>query len=131
MMSNSKKHRHHMNSAGFTLIEILLVVIILGILTSLVAIKLTGKTEDAQVAATKANINTIKVAISQYEMDTGKLPKNLKDLVKEEKHYLDRETVPQDEWGNDFKYYMKGDLVKIRSAGPDGSFDTEDDIVNE
>lgn len=42
-----------------------------------------------------------------------------------------QETVPVDEWGNEFKYFMKQDLVKIQSAGPDKAFDTDDDIVNE
>ena len=129
-MDQDKAFKDRARRAGFTLLEILVVVVILGILASLVAVKMTGKTEDAKIVAAKANVTTIKLAIAQYEMENGKLPQALSDLVSGEKHYLDRETVPKDDWGNEFTYYMKGDLVKVRSAGPDGVFETEDDIVN-
>lgn len=115
---------------GFTLIEILVVVVILGILASIVVVKVGGQTDKAKINATNTMIQSIKLAIGQYEMDNQKYPQSLSDLVKEEKHYLDQETVPVDSWGNEFKYYMKGDLVKVQSAGPDGVFDTPDDLIN-
>ena len=115
---------------GFTLVEILVVVVILGILASIVAAKVSGHTEKAKKAKTEADIQTIKLAVGQYEMDNGNNPSALSDLVSGEKHYIDQESVPMDAWGNDFRYYMKGDLVKIQSAGPDGNFDTDDDIIN-
>ena len=117
--------------SGFTLIEIMIVVVIIGILAGLMGVMVTGRSQQAKMTAAMADIMTIKVAIADYEMENGKVPSSLTDLVSGARHYLDRETVPQDPWGGDYKVYWKGDLVKIRSAGPDGAFDTEDDVVNQ
>jgi general secretion pathway protein G len=114
--------------AGFTLIEIMVVVVIIGILASIVTMNLGGKTEEAKRKATMATIQSIRLGIAEYEMDRGKFPESLGDLVNGEVHYLDQESVPVDAWGNEFRYNLKGDLVKVRSAGTDGVFDTEDDI---
>jgi len=118
-------------SAGFTLIEIMVVVVILGILATIVVSNIKGKTEEAKKNATKTMITNIKLAIGSYEMDNGKTPESLNDLVKAEKHYLDQETTPVDSWGHEFKFYTKGDLIKVQSAGPDGVFDTADDLINQ
>ena len=115
---------------GFTLIEIMLVVIIIGILVSIAVVKMGDNAKKARITATEATIGTIKTAVAQFEMEQSKYPESLAQLVAGEKHYLDRETVPTDAWGKEFKYYLKGDLVKVQSAGPDGIFDDEDDIVN-
>jgi len=66
---------------------------------------------------------TLRIAIGSYELDHGKVPETLAQLVNGEKHYLDQETVPTDAWGREFKFYMKGDLVKIQSAGSDGTLE--------
>ena len=116
--------------AGFTLIEMMLVVVIIGILVTIAAINVGDKANQAKITATEATIAGIRTAINQYEMDHGKYPQSLADLVSGEKHYLDQETVPTDAWKHEFKYYFKADLVKIRSAGPDNVFDTADDIEN-
>jgi len=116
--------------SGFTLLEILVVVVIIGILAGIAAWKFSGKVPQARIAATEVTIQNVRLAISDYELTVGKYPESLADLVTGEKHYLDQETVPTDQWGHEFKYYFKGDLVKIRSAGPDGVFDSEDDIEN-
>lgn len=118
-------------AAGFTLIEIMVVVVILGILATIVVANMKGKTEEAKKNATKTMINTIKLAIGSYEMDNGKTPASMSDLVNGEKHYLDQETVPVDSWGHEFKIFTKGDLIKVQSAGPDGTFDTADDLINQ
>jgi general secretion pathway protein G len=118
------------SNSGFTLLEIMIVVAIIGILATIAVMKFGGQTKTAQVTATEATISSIRMAVGTYEMEKGKHPESLADLVSGEKHYLDQEKVPTDAWGHEFKYYMKGDLVKIRSAGPDGAFDTEDDIEN-
>lgn len=118
------------STAGFTLIEMLLVVVIIGILVSVAVGKFAHKATEAKITATEASINSIKMAIVQYEMEKSKYPESLADLVNGDKHYLDQEKVPTDPWGHEFRYYLKGDLVKIRSAGPDGVVDTDDDIEN-
>src|SRR5690349_12360595 len=124
------KLHSHGSTAGFTLIEMLLVVVIIGVLVSVAVGKFAHKATEAKITATEASINSIKMAVVQYEMEKSKYPESLADLVSGDKHYLDQEKVPTDPWGHEFKYYLKGDLVKIRSAGPDEIFDTEDDIEN-
>ena len=124
-MTNRRKGQR-----GFTLIEIMVVVIIIGILASLAVVKVSDHLNKSKIAATEANIKTIRLGMASYEMDQGQNPKQISDLVTGEKHYLDQETVPVDGWGSEFKYFMRGDLVKIQSAGPDKTFDTDDDIVN-
>jgi general secretion pathway protein G len=119
---------------GFTLVEILVVVVIIGILASIAAVKFTGKTELARRQATLANISAIKTGISLYEMELGRLPASLDELVKEGDAnwpgpFLDEEELPKDGWENDFRYVQKGKRVKVHSAGADGAFDTDDDIV--
>jgi len=118
---------------AFTLIEILVVVAILGILATLVAVRTTGHTENARRQATWAQATTIKLAVSQFEMEVGRTPKNLDELVYQGDEnwpgpFLDSETVPKDSWGNDFKMEIKGKLLRVSSAGPDGQFGTEDDL---
>ena len=129
-MSGTRAQKARIRREGFTLVEILVVVLILGILASLAIVNMTGKAKKAKVTATRVNIQNIKLAIAEYEMQNGRFPESLEDLVSGSTHYLDQETVPSDAWGKEFNYYLKGDLVKVRSAGPDGTFDTEDDIVN-
>lgn len=120
---------------GFTLIEILLVVSILGILASIVVVKMTNQAGKAKITATRVTIESIKVAIDRYEMELSKYPENLAELVKEgdEKWpgpFLDQQEVPKDQWGQEFKYEIIGKRVRITSAGPDQQMGTADDLWN-
>jgi general secretion pathway protein G len=118
---------------GFTLIELLMVVAILGILATIVIVKVTGQSENARVQTTRTQASTLKLAISQFEMEVGRLPKDLEELVYQGDDnwpgpFLDSETVPKDGWGFDFKMEKKGKLIRVTSPGPDGQFGTEDDL---
>ncbi|MBN1674512.1 MAG: type II secretion system protein GspG [Kiritimatiellae bacterium] len=84
---------------GFTLVEIMLVVVIIGILAGLAVTRFTGRTEDARRNAAKAEIARIKTAVDLYEVDNGKFPSSLGELVPK---YLDK--APKDPWGNDYIY---------------------------
>lgn len=125
---------------GFTLVEILLVVVIIGILAALVIPRIAGSSERARVTAATTDINGgIKSALGAYEVDNGFYPKSLQDLVTQpgtaknwHGPYLDR--LPQDPWGNAYIYYFPGkhsagsyDLI---SVGADGKEGTEDDVVS-
>lgn len=121
------------NRAGFTLMEILLVVAILGILAGIVAIKTVGQADKARRQETWTQIALLKTAISQFEMEVGRLPNDLKELVikgddKWPGPFLDADEVPKDGWGNEFKYEYKDKLVRVTSPGKDGQFGTEDDL---
>jgi len=125
---------------GFTLVEMLLVVTIIGILAALVIPKIVGRSEQARVTAAQADINGgLKSALGQYEVDNGNFPKGLQDLLNQPSNaknwhgpYLDK--MPLDPWGNQYVYYYPGkhsaNSYDLLSVGPDGKEGTEDDVVS-
>jgi len=131
---NSKK--------GFTLIELMLVVIIIGVLVSMAAPRLAGRSEEAKMAVAKADINTnISVALDLYELDNGRYPTTEEGLgslilrpssdIKWKGPYIKKE--PLDPWGRKYIYRSPGDYnpdYDLYSYGPDGAEGGEDDIVN-
>jgi general secretion pathway protein G len=126
--TQSKEKRH-----GFTLVEMLMVVVIIGILSTIVVTKLSGHTEKARRQTTWAQAVLLKTAIAQFEMEVGRLPQNLAELIYQGDEdwpgpFLDSEVVPKDGWGNDFKMEKKGKLIRVTSPGHDGNFDTDDDL---
>jgi general secretion pathway protein G len=131
------------NRKAFTLIELLLVVVILGILATLVVPKFSGRTEQARISTAKTDVSNLELAIDSYEIDTGKYPttnQGLSALVKEPSNvnnwkgpYLKRD-VPKDPWGNAYSYKQPGEHNEygydLYSYGPDGRSGTDDDIIN-
>lgn len=126
-------------SAGFTLAEILIVVVIIGILAAFVLPSFFGKTEEARIVATKAQIESLNTALRAYSIDHGKLPtmdEGLSALIEVKNNkgpYLEKTSLPKDSWGNDYRYLIpgeKGVRYDLWSAGADGASGTEDDIGN-
>ena len=124
---------------GFTLVEMLLVVTIIGILAALVIPKIVGRSEQARATAAHADISSIKTALDAFEVDNGFYPKSLQDLVTTPSNaknwhgpYLEK--VPQDPWGNNYVYYFPGkhnpSAFDLLSIGPDAKEGTEDDVGN-
>lgn len=120
-------------TAGFTLVEVLLVVAILGILAGVVVVSTRGRIPATQVHACRMSIEGLSTAIGVYEIDNGILPNSLENLVSKSSEmnwngpYVKNLTDP---WGNKFNYSREGNAFKISSAGPDGQSGTEDDITN-
>jgi general secretion pathway protein G len=126
--------------AGFTLTELMLVVVIIGILGALVIPKIAGSSERARLTAAAADINGgIKSALGQFEVDNGYYPKNLNDLLVAPGNakgwhgpYLEK--LPMDPWGNAYIYYFPGKHMTsgydLLSTGGDGKEGTDDDIGN-
>ncbi|MSU32349.1 MAG: type II secretion system protein GspG [Pedosphaera sp.] len=124
---------------GFTLVEMLLVITIIGILAALVIPKMMGRSEQARQAAVRADISAIKTSLDSFEVDSGFYPKSLTDLIQQPRDsknwrgpYLDK--IPQDPWGSPYVYAypgkQNGNSFDISSPGLDGKSGTDDDIGN-
>ena len=124
--------------SGFTLVEILLVVVIIGILSGLIATRLSGKTEDARIARAKADISgSLSLALDLFEQDVGRYPtteEGLASLVSNpgidtwKRPYL-RGELKNDPWDTPYVYTFEGEgEYTLSSAGPDMQPGTEDDI---
>ena len=126
MKLNTSKRR-----GGFTLVELLLVLVILGVLAAIVIPKFSGRTEQAKEQATRTQISTFRTAISAYEIDNGSFPRSLQDLVTQPREaqnwrgpYIDAPQVPTDPWGNAYVYEVPGKVnassYDVYSQGPPG-----------
>lgn len=134
-----------MKKKGFTLIEIMIVVVILAALSSMVVPRLSGRSEQAQIAIAKTDINSnISLALKLFELDNGSFPtteQGLEALITRPTRppvpdnwngpYLERE--PVDPWGNKYQYSSPGTnnpaTFDLYSFGPDG-VPSENDITN-
>jgi general secretion pathway protein G len=129
---------------GFTLIELMLVVIIIGILVSMVVPRLVGRSEQARIAASLADINAnIATALDMYELDNGQFPSTEQglqalvtkpDFVPVPAHwngpYLKK--IPLDPWQRPYEYKVPSSHNQdydLYSLGPDG-IESADDISN-
>jgi general secretion pathway protein G len=134
-------------NAGFTLLEILLVVIIIGMLVGVAAVKLGGKGAQAKEVTTRRQIDAYKTALGLYELDSGFFPsteQGLQALVAQPSTppaptnwkgpYLDPPVIRKDQWQRDFIYKNPGVKIPngydLYSAGPNGVEGDEDDIGN-
>ncbi|MSU48509.1 MAG: type II secretion system protein GspG [Opitutus sp.] len=128
---------------AFTLVELLLVLVILGILAALVLPKFTGRTEQARTTAAQTQISTFGTALDAFEVDTGSYPRGQDglnmlviqpaDVPNWRGPYL-KSDIPLDPWQHAYLYEFPGKVnpsgYDIRSMGPDGQAGTADDIVN-
>lgn len=120
---------------GFTLIEVLLVVVIIGILAAVVVPRLGGRTKEASIAAAKASIDGISLAIDQYEVDNGAYPASMQSLITRGSEqnwkgpYLKKGVIPLDPWGKAYIYSPQENGYVVKSLGPDGA-DSGDDVSN-
>jgi general secretion pathway protein G len=125
---------------GFTLVELLLVLTILGILAAIVVPKFTGRTEQARITAARTQISTFQTALAAFELDNGYFPRTLQDLIVQPRDaqswkgpYLQGTEIPADPWGTPYTYVTPGKHVKdydLSSVGPDHRDGSEDDITN-
>lgn len=118
---------------GFTLIELMLVVIILGILAAMVVPNLAGKSTEAKITAAKTDIEVnLGTPLDLYEMKQGTYPNDLQELV--DKDYLKKKKLPVDPWGKPYQYVYPGvnntTGYDLYSFGPDGAEGGDDDITN-
>ncbi|HNY65741.1 MAG TPA: type II secretion system major pseudopilin GspG [Deltaproteobacteria bacterium] len=140
-----------MKNRGFTLLELLVVIVILGILATFVGSRIMGKPEEARQTQARIQIQALENALNMYRLDNGDYPsteQGLKALVEKptvgniprkwrEGGYLDKPRVPKDPWGNDFMYLSPGvkntngiDLFSNGADGQPGGEGNDADIGN-
>ena len=118
--------------AGFTLIEILVAVAIIGILGTVATVSIPRILENNKIKAAKMGVDSLKGAVVTYNIEKGKYPSDLKALVEasgDDAPIVEGgEGALYDPWGVEYKYERKGKKIVVISAGPDGEFGGEDDI---
>jgi general secretion pathway protein G len=117
---------------GFTLIELMVVLVIIGVLAALIVPNVLERADDARVTAAKTDINNVVQALKLYKLDNQRFPtseQGLQALVSKPtvgvipgnwKSYLEK--LPKDPWGNDYQYLspgLKGE-IDVLSFGADG-----------
>jgi general secretion pathway protein G len=141
--------RSPVHQRGFTLIEIMVVIVILGILAMYVAPKLMGRPEEAKQVRAKMDIAALETALKLYKLDNGMYPgtdQGLLALVQRPESgaipkkwrqggYLEKGKVPKDPWGNDYIYLSPGlkgdfDIISYGADGVPGGENEHRDITN-
>jgi len=134
MEQNKRNEQVNSNRrSGFTLVELLMVVCILGILYAGARLVFQGQDQEARITTTRGSIATIEQAVQIFGMKhNGKLPDTLEELTQgtDDAPGLLKEGALNDSWGTPFSYTKQGKKIKIVSAGPDCEMGTQDDITN-
>lgn len=134
--------RRRQAASGYTLMELLIVITIIGVLLSIAVVNLKGTPDEARIASAKQELRTMELALDLYRMHNATYPSSdqgLKALVEKPAEakkwqtggYLKGKEAPIDPWGNPYKYLNPGNHgdVDIYSWGPDKR-ESEDDIGN-
>jgi general secretion pathway protein G len=143
-----KKNKHR-KQAGFTLIELMVVVVILAILAGLIIPRFMGETDKAKQAKAKIQIESLESALKMYKLDNGSYPtteQGLKALVEtptvgnlpknwRQGGYLEKGKVPKDPWDHEYVYVSPGshgdfDLSSLGADGEPGGEGVDKDINN-
>lgn len=131
-MKNRFQSNHYRNTSGFTLIEVMVVVVILGILAAIIVPKIMSRPEQARIVKVKQDISAIQSALDLYKLDNGMYPttdQGLQALVNKPSAppiprdwksdgYL--QDLPLDPWSQPYQYMNESERPRIFSYGPKG-----------
>lgn len=139
-----RKMNKYKKNKGFTLLEVMIVLAILGMIIGMVSSNLIGSSDDAKIQSTAIEIRNLESVLDMYKLKAGQYPtteQGLEALVSmpeieptprnyPEDGFIDR--LPEDKWGNPYILISPGEMGKydLYSMGPDGQEGTEDDIGN-
>jgi general secretion pathway protein G len=149
LLTMNRYKENKKNEGGFTLIELMVVVVIIGILAGLIVPRIMGSDDKAREAKTKMQIESLETALKLYKLDNGAYPtteQGLKALVEAPAAgnlaknwrlggYLEKSKVPKDPWGNEFIYVSPGshgdfDLSSLGADAEPGGEGKNKDINN-
>ena len=131
--------------AGFTLVELVAVMVIIGLLVGMVSVGILRRVEKARIQATQAQISNFGTAITTFQLECGFYPASLNDLINPSasgktckgappEGFLSRRESPDDPWGDAYNYQQPGthnpESYDLWSSGPDKEEGTTDDITN-
>lgn len=123
--------RHKSNAAGFTLVELMVVIAIVAIMATVVGVSVLGQVDDASQKAAINQIDAFKTAIVAFKLKQRRLPQSLEEL----KPFLDPQEIPKDPWGNDYQYSPEGSskytIMSYGADGKSGGSEYDQDISNE
>jgi general secretion pathway protein G len=127
-MTGKRLNSSYSRSRGFTLVELLLVLVILALIGGLVLPGIIGKAEGAKVKAAASQVSRLSMAVESFYLDTGETPDSLEDLVQESGGvggwngpYVKPSSL-KDPWGREYVYVYPGEHgdFDIYSLGADG-----------
>ncbi len=122
---------------GFTLIEIMLVLVIIAAVAGIAVFNLAGAQDAAFKRTASAQINSFKTQLDFYKLNMRTYPPTLEalyeapsDVDKAQWSQVSRDPIKPDPWNRPFEYKVNGDTYELRSLGPDGQSGTDDDITS-
>ena len=133
---------------GFTLVEIMIVVVIIGMLAALVGPRLVGQSETARITSAKTQMKNFEQSLELFHLNNGFFPTTQQGLAAlvskptippeprnyQEGGYLRSKSVPKDPWGNDYVYFSPGDnsdydIISYGPAGATGGIGNESSMI--
>lgn len=134
-----------LKAGGFTLLELLIVMIIIGLLAALIGPKMIGRVGESRQTVAKQQIEGFSSALEMYKLDTAKYPtqeQGLEALIAQPQgvinwkgSYLKKKLIPKDPWGNNYIYTYPGehgdyDIISYGADGKSGGDDEDKDVLS-
>ena len=128
---------------GFTLIEIMIVIVLIGLLATIVGSRILGGSDRAKFKLAQTQVDTMASKVEQYQQDVGSLPTNLEALVKAPGNSTGwlgpyaKEQELKDPWGHPLEYHVPGasgagyDVISLGKDGKPGGDSVDADVHNQ